>query len=203
MAKVISFPLPGPEKFGFKPVRKKKGREQKNNPGQLDLVSAGKVVPLNRLSSFEEALLLDEQLDGRAKKIYQQAIEEGDAVADAYCNWGILESKEGNFAKAVDCFTQCLKENPRHFEAHYNLANLYADGGNFELAKIHYQISIEIEPYFPNAHFNLGLTLALRQEVAAAIEALQTFGRLVPPEERMQANELITRLRQSTGQSLT
>ena len=199
MAKVIQFPVPSPEKFGFKPVRKKKGSPPKNKPGQLDLFAGGKVISIHQLSRFEEALLLDEHFDKKAKEFYQKAIDEGDSVADAYCNLGILESQEGNFTKAVDCFTKSLKENPRHFEAHYNLANLYAEAGNFSLAKVHYQISIEIEPYFPNSHFNLGLTLAMNKQLEEAIASLQDYCRLVAPEDRKQAHELISNLSPSVG----
>src|SRR5258706_16478106 len=198
MAKVIQFPSPGPEKFGFKSVRKK-GKEPKRKPGQLDLFVSGKVISLNHLSRFEEALLLDDRGDKKAKDTYLKAIEEGDAAADAYCNLGILESKEGNVSKAIDCFTKSLKENPRHFEAHYNLANLYAEVGNLALAKVHYQISIEIEPYFPNSHFNLGLTLAMNKELEEAILSLQSYCRLVSPQDKRQAQELINNLSTSLG----
>ncbi len=198
MAKVIQFPTPGPEKFGFKPVRKK-GEDNKIKPAQLDLFSAGKVISLHKLSRFEEALLLDDLGDKKAKEVYQKAIAEGDSVADAYCNLGILESQEGNISKAIDCFTKSLKENPRHFEAHYNLANLYAEVGNLALAKVHYQISIEVEPYFPNSHFNLGLTLAMNKEIEEAIRSLQSYGRLVSSHDRMQAEELIASLSRSIG----
>ena len=198
MAKVIQFPAPGPEKFGFKPVRKK-GKNDKDKPGQLDLFSAGKVISLNKLSRFEEALLLDDLGDKKAIEVYQKAIVEGDSVADAYCNLGILESEAGNISKAIDCFTKCLTENPRHFEAHYNLANLYAEVGNLALAKVHYQISIEIESYFPNSHFNLALTLAMNKEVEEAIHSLRSYCRLVSSEERMQAEELIASLTRSIG----
>ncbi len=197
MAKVIQFPSPSPEKFGFKPVRKK--HLEKNKAGQLNLFSAGRVVSLSKLSRFEEALMLDDLNDKKAKESYQKAIDEGDSVADSYCNLGILESQEKNFSKAIDCFTKCLKENPRHFEAHYNLANLYAEVGNMALAKVHYQISIEVEPHFPNSHFNLGLTLAMNKEIEEAVHTLMAYCRLVSATERSQAEELITNLSRSLG----
>lgn len=196
MAKVIQFPTPSPEKFGFKPVRKKK-RVAPDKHGQLSLFGGAKVINLNRLSVFEEALLLDEQGDHRAVNQYQKAIDAGDSVADAYCNLGILESEHKNHSRAIDCFTKSLKEEPRHFEAHYNLANVYAEIGNLPLAKIHYQISLEIEPTFPNSHFNLALTLAMNKEVEAAIDSLNTYRTLVIPEERTQAEELIKSLSNS------
>lgn len=194
MAKVVQFPLPSPEKFGFKPVRKKKPATGETK-GQLKLFAGGKLVKLNQLTPFEEALLIDDTGDaGKAKELYLRAIEFKDSVADAYCNLGIIESEARNYSKAIDCFTRCLKEEPRHFEAHYNLANQYAEVGNLPLAKVHYQMSIEIEPEFPNSYFNLGLTLAMNKEIDDAIQALLNYRNIVAPEERDQAEELISML---------
>ncbi len=92
MAKVIQFPVPNPEKFGFKPVRKKKPDSASHKHGQLDLFGEAKIVSLNNLTPFEEALMLDEQGDNRASLQYQKAIDAGDSVADSYCNLGIIES---------------------------------------------------------------------------------------------------------------
>jgi tetratricopeptide (TPR) repeat protein len=193
MAKVIQFPTPNPEKFGFKPVRKKT-HSGPGKHGQLNLFAGGKIISMNKLSAFEEALMMDENGDVKAKDLYQKAIAKGDSVADAYCNLGILESEEHQYSKAIDSFTRCLKEDPRHFEAHYNLANLYAEVGNISLAKIHYQISIEIEPEFPNSHFNLALTLAMNKEVNQAIQALTVYKSLVSGDDLNQAEELISNL---------
>ncbi|HRG08644.1 MAG TPA: tetratricopeptide repeat protein [Cyclobacteriaceae bacterium] len=196
MAKVIQFPIPNPEKFGFKPVRKKKpGTEPRH--GQLHLFGGAKVINLNSLTPFDEALMLDEQGDNRAGQQYQKAIDAGDSIADAYCNLGIIESGKKQYTKAIDCFTKSLKADPRHFEAHYNLANVYAEVGNLPLAKIHYQISIEIEPDFPNSYFNLGITLAMNKEIDAAIQSLLTYRNLAGDEDQSQAEELIANLMRS------
>ena len=195
MAKIIQFPLnPAPEKFGLQRARRSKSKDA-CKPGQLNLFTGGKVVRLNRLSLFEEALLVDEQGDLKtARQYYQKAIEQEDCVADAYCNLGIIESQEGNYPKAIDCFTLCLKDNPRHYEAHYNLANLYAEVGNHALAKMHYSIAIELEPEFANSYFNLGLTLAMIREYKQAVKYLKKYRDLAPAEEHQQANDLIFKL---------
>lgn len=190
MAKVVKFPVQPPEKFGFRPVRKKREAPLPRT-GQLNLFTGAKVVKLNQLSSFEEALLLDERDDKAAKEHYLKAIKEGDSVPDAYCNLGIIESKLKNFPKAIDCFTLSLKEDPRHFESHYNLANLYAEIGNLPLAKVHYQMSISIEPEFPNSYFNLGLTLAMNQEIDEAVKTLLEYRRLTTADDHSQVDELI------------
>lgn len=197
MAKVVKFPLQAPEKFGFRPVRKKRESPPPKN-GQLNLFAGAKIVKLNQLSSFEEALLLDENDDKAAKERYLKAIQEGDSVADAYCNLGIIESKLRNFPKAIDSFTLSLKEDPRHFESHYNLANLYAELGNLPLAKVHYQMSISIEPEFPNSYFNLGLTLAMNQEIDEAIQTLLEYRRLTTAEDHAQVDELIAYMTRNT-----
>lgn len=193
MAKVIAFPSPSPEKFGFKPVRRKKETKLEKH-GQLNLFSGGKVVSLHQLSAFEEALLFDEQHDARAKDLYLKAIDQLDSAADAYCNLGILESEDKNYSKAIDYFTRSLKEGPRHYESHYNLANLYAEIGNLPLAKIHYQTSIEIEPDFPNSYFNLGLTLAATKEFEDAITMFKKYKSLASNESNKQVDELIENL---------
>jgi tetratricopeptide (TPR) repeat protein len=190
MAKVVKFPIQPPEKFGFRPVRKKREAPTPKSP-QLNLFTGGKVVKLNQLSSFEEALVLDEREDKTAKAHYLKAIKEGDSVPDAYCNLGIIESKLRNYPKAIDCFTLSLKEDPRHFESHYNLANLYAELGNLPLAKVHYQMSISIEPDFPNSYFNLGLTLAMNQEINEAVKTLLEYRRLSSTDDHKQVDELI------------
>ncbi len=190
MAKVVKFPIQPPEKFGFRPVRKKREPPQPRN-SQLNLFTGAKVVKLNHLSPFEEALMLDEHNDKAAKEHYLKAIKEGDSVPDAYCNLGIIESRLKNFPKAIDCFTLSLKEDPRHFESHYNLANLYAEIGNMPLAKIHYQMSISIEPDFPNSYFNLGLTFAMNREINEAVNALLTYRRLSTSDDHKQVDDLI------------
>jgi tetratricopeptide (TPR) repeat protein len=195
MGKLIQFPLSStPEKFGLQRAQKKKKKEV-GKPGQLNLFSGGKVVKLNQLSVFEEALLVDEQGDWqKAKQYYRKAIDEQDCPSDAYCNLGIIESQEGDYPKAIDCFTMSLKLNPRHYEAHYNLANLYAEVGNHALAKVHYNIAIELEPDFPNSYYNLGLTHALAREYKDAVRFLQKYRELTPAEEHGATDELISKL---------
>jgi tetratricopeptide (TPR) repeat protein len=189
MAKVVKFPHPTPEKFGFKPVRKPKVGTAKTK--QLNLFAGGRVVKMGNLSAFEEALILDEQNEPVAKDLYLKAIAENDCISDAYCNLGILESKANNYSKAIDYFTMSLKHDPRHYEAHYNLANLYAEVGNLPLAKVHYEMSVELEPEFPNSHFNLGLTLAMMGESKKAVDELYTYKKLSDKDDFRQVDELI------------
>jgi len=154
--------------------------------GQLNLFRAesGRVARL--LTPFEEALLLHERGDQKAAEHYLEAINEGDNIAEAYCNLGILNLDQGQSAKALDHFTLSLKNNPRHVEAHYNLANLYYDAGDLQLARLHYEAATQIEPNFSLVYFNLALVYHRLSNAESAINALEKYRELEPDDEEIE-----------------
>jgi tetratricopeptide (TPR) repeat protein len=154
--------------------------------GQLSLFrpASGQVARL--LTPFEEALLLHERGDVTAGEFYRQAISEGDNVAEAYCNLGIIDLDCGNVIGALDHFTQSLKHDPRHVEAHYNLGNLYYDAGDFPLARLHYEAAAQIEPNFSLVYYNVALVYHRLNLVAAATQALQKYKELEPGDEEIE-----------------
>src|SRR6059036_1130604 len=183
MGKIIKFPVQA-SKLGYKRVNKRARAAE--NPDQLILFPQPTAEILDLvpdLSRFEQALLFDERGDLKAAELYRRAIEEQDCVADAYCNLGIIESKEGKTTKAFDCFTTSLKHNPRHSEAHYNLGNLYFDLNDLRLAQVHYEMAGELDPSFANVYFNLALVQAINNDLAAAVRALSQYQQLVSPEQ--------------------
>jgi tetratricopeptide (TPR) repeat protein len=197
MGVILKFPGKA-TKLGYRRVRAR--CRPSGDPNQLDLF----VPPAAQLSSFspapsafEQALMSDERGDFQAAGLYAKAIENHDCVADALCNLGILESKKGHTAKAFDCFTSSLKHDPRHSEAHYNLANLYFEVNDFRLAQIHYEMAAEVEPSFANVYFNLGLVQSINHELAAAIDTLTKYQRLVSVDDARHADELLRNLKQS------
>lgn len=157
--------------------------------GQMSLFRAAEAahVQVSRLlTPFEEALMLHEQGDTTAAEFYQQAISEGDNVAEAYCNLGIIELDHGDTIGALESFTQSLKNDPRHVEAHYNLANLYYDAGDFPLARLHYEAAIQIEPNFSLVYYNLALVYHRLNKVNSAREALNKYKDLEPGDEEIE-----------------
>jgi len=183
MGKITPFPSKQPSKFGYERVKKRK----KEDPDQLNLFAPGMGRVLRfptSMSSFEVALLLDERCDDRTEEAYLRAIAEGDNVADAYCNIGVIQSDAGNISKAFD-----------------NLGNLYFEEENLRLAKMHYQLAAEINPEFPHLYFNLGLVLALMDEKRDAIGAFGRYRELAPPEECGNADDLIASLKKSLDEA--
>jgi tetratricopeptide (TPR) repeat protein len=164
--------------------------------GQLSLFrpQGGQIARL--LTPFEEALLLHERGDDRAGEFYVEAIGEGDNVAEAYCNLGIIELDSGNTIGALENFTQSLKNDPRHVEAHYNLANLYYDAGDFPLARLHYEAATQIEPNFSLVYYNLALVYHRLNNAQGAIQSLNRYKELEPGDEEI---ELVDQLLKAMG----
>jgi tetratricopeptide (TPR) repeat protein len=152
--------------------------------GQLHLFRVEPSRLARLLTPFEEALLLHEQGDAKAAaEHYLEAIVEGDNVAEAYCNLGIINLERGEISSALDNFTLSLKNDPRHVEAHYNLANLYYDAGDFQLAKLHYEAAAQIEPGFSLVYFNLSLVYHKLGDLNAASATLEKYLQLEPEDE--------------------
>jgi tetratricopeptide (TPR) repeat protein len=166
--------------------------------GQMNLFKPAHSRIARLLSPFEEALLLHERGDAKAAQLYREAISEGDNLADAYCNLGIIELEQGRIAKALDCFTLALKNEPRHVESHYDLANLYFDAGDLQLAKLHYESAAELEPSFSPLHYNLALVYYKLDDLQGACAALHRYKELAPEDHEARAiDELLKWLEQA------
>jgi len=202
MANILEFTIPKPQS-GLKRVGKKP-RVTLKHTSQLDLFAEKThgtniyIMP-SSLSPFDEALMLDERGDPKAKDAYLNALKQSDCEADAYCNLGILEYESGNTVKAIDSFTRSLRCEPRHFESHYNLANLYSELGNLPLARTHYEFANELNPEFPDIRFNLGLVYAMTRNFESALKILSEYKEMVPPEEGAIAEKLIDSIKKLTG----
>src|SRR5215216_4058184 len=167
--------------------------------GQLNLFRVETPRLARLLTPFEEALLLHEQGDATAAEHYVEAISEGDNVAEAYCNLGIINLKRGQIANALDNFTLSLKNDPRHVEAHYNLANLYYDAGDVQLAKLHYEAAAQIEPGFSLVYFNLSLVYHKLGDLSAASATLEKYRQLEPEDEDLEVlNQLLKAMKGSS-----
>jgi len=178
MAKVIKFPLKSSGRFELKPVRKHKSMKLEEH-GQLNIFGSKKDAPvfeITRGTEFFKAALASHDLESeKAMEFYKKAIKNGDHVADAFCNLGILLSQADDTPAAIDSFTKSLKKDPRHYEAQFNLANIYADAGDQNLARLHYEVAREIDAKDPNLHFNLAVVLASIEEYRPALDSLRRY----------------------------
>jgi Flp pilus assembly protein TadD len=197
--KILKLHQDKPTRLGHKKAKKDQlGKMEAEGQMNLFRKPSPKIISMQpKLSLFEQALQYDENDNDNARKIYMDAIENNDRKADALCNLGIIEAKDGNDVKAIDCFSKALIEDARHFEAHFNLGNIYFDNENYPLARLHYQTALEIEPGDANIYYNLGLVQALQEDIKSSIESLSTYAQMVNKDEAVKANALISQLSMS------
>ncbi|NNE69375.1 MAG: tetratricopeptide repeat protein [Rhodothermales bacterium] len=187
------------------PQRKGAYRRAKgDDPGtedtpQLSLFAAGaasNVLQLeDGLSPFDAALLRDRTGQADAREAYLTAIRDGDRVADAFCNMGILEAAAGAYDDAVEWFAKALSAAPDHFEAHYNLGCLYLDIEQFLPARVHLAVAAAQDPESAELQFNLAVALAAVGQFAASAGALRQFRKLSPdPDREESARKLLGEL---------
>ncbi len=199
---VIRFPVEAVSRFGFKRAAVRRGGRvvRMEAEGQMNLFDPnarsgsrlGAVVPMPmQMGAFEAALLLDDANDPRAEAMYQRAIEEGDYMADAWCNLGVLKSVGRALDEAFQCFAQSLALDPRHAESHYNIGNLYFEYDDLKLSRLHYEKAIECDSTLASAYFNLGLVTALTEDYRVAYDSLQHYKNLAPGEDVSVADELL------------
>jgi len=197
MAQILNFPTQ-PAKLGYKRAKRRAGTARDIN--QLDLFPEPEAQILHLesgLRPFERALMLDERGDPVAAEQYAKAIADQDCVADAYCNLGIIESRNGNTMRAFDCFTSSLKHNPRQAEVHYNLGNLYFELNDFRLAQTHYEMAAEIDPALVNVYYNLALVHAINNDFTSAVTALGKYRASASEEEGRVAEEVLQNMKAS------
>jgi tetratricopeptide (TPR) repeat protein len=204
MVNIFKFPIQQSSKKDFIQVRKRR-QAKLEDMGQLNLfrTTPANIFQLNETSYFEQALLLDDQNDRDAQVLYQKSIDANEAVADSYCNLGIIQSKRDEHIKAFDCFTKALHADSRHIESHYNLANLYFDTGQLNLAQFHYESALSIKSTFGNAIFNLALLHIVREDLITARQLLLQFLEIAPANDYADARDLVKAIEQVAVTSST
>ncbi len=182
MAKVIRLSDDYSSKLGLKKVRRRKKPDLEDH-GQLNMFASddSKVIHFTPPKNlFDIALNHDEDGDDQmAEEYYQKAIDKGELKDDAYCNLGILRTRQGRLPESVDMFSKALQENPRHLESHFNLGNVYSDMGNNQLAKFHYETALIIDPKLTDCFYNLALLFIEEKSYEEAIRSLLRYQQLL------------------------
>jgi tetratricopeptide (TPR) repeat protein len=161
--------------------------------GQSLWTHALNVTPPNHIAYYNMGMVLQRQrqLDA-AIDYYQQSLALLPTYALAHNNLGLALYEQRRMDEALEHFRQALASNPRSAEAHNNLANLLSIKGQRAEAIEEYAQAISLNPQYVDGHCNLGdelrsqgrpaealehyqqaLTLAIQQNRAGLIEALQ------------------------------
>ena len=71
-----------------------------------------------------------------------------------YNNLGATHMAEGEYDKAIECFTRALKARRKSPEAHCNRGTAYSEKGEHDKAVADLSKAIELNPEFADAYYN-------------------------------------------------
>lgn len=119
----------------------------------------------------------------RAEQLTINALAEDSNYATAYNQMGYINSRRGNYAKALENAAKYVRLLPNEPNPHDSYAEMLRLSGRYEEALEHYRIALKIDPTFYISQKELGETYAImgqhekaREEYAKAIHDAPSDG---------------------------
>jgi len=139
------------------------------------------------LSSLADLFVLQEKM-AEAASVYEKLIasersdpdEAGSEVL--YFNLGVIYSRMGKSAEAMDAFRSAVKLNDRYPEAHIGLAILHEMNNGYDDAIRSYEKAISIDPANAGVYHHLGMALIRANRYDEAVKVYQTLSKIDPKD---------------------
>jgi tetratricopeptide (TPR) repeat protein/peroxiredoxin len=123
------------------------------------------------------SVYLNQNKNAAAREAFERCVKltanYPDTQPDAWNNLGVLDTREGDVAAAVEKFQQALKLNPRHLLSLNNLGSAYRSLKRWNEARETLKQAIAIAPDDPEANYGLGMVYAHANDTGKAYEYLQ------------------------------
>jgi tetratricopeptide (TPR) repeat protein len=87
----------------------------------------------------------------QAKSYFQRALRFKPDLTAAWANLGKISELEGDFAQALDSYTQALAYDPNSAHSYYNRALNYLKLGRIDSARLDLKQCLQIDPHFKSA----------------------------------------------------
>ncbi len=133
-----------------------------NRRGELRNDRAAKLVEQGQ---FEEA----NQLDRKAADDFETAIKYGPTNWRTHHNFAISLSMEGNYADAIDMFTQAIELKPDYANAYFNRGELHFELEQYRQAVDDYGRAIELDSQDPQYFNSRGHSKFMLQSYVGAV----------------------------------
>nr|WP_297806020.1 tetratricopeptide repeat protein [Tepidiforma sp.] len=114
--------------------------------------------------------------------------------AESYLDEGNVYFNVGQFALAIDRYTQAILLDPELTAAYYNRANAYTRSGDFERALADYNRALELLPNDADALNNRGMLFLYRGNASAAIADFDAALSIDPGDTTVMVNRGLARL---------
>ncbi|GMV06565.1 MAG: hypothetical protein AMXMBFR53_28410 [Gemmatimonadota bacterium] len=128
---------------------------------------------------FDAALDLEASDPTRAVALYQRALDQDAAHAEAHLNLGRLLHEGGMLPEAEAHYRNSLGADPSSARAAYNLGVVLEDQGRAEEAERAYRGALDLDPDLAVAHFNLSRLHEAAGRSADALGHLASYKRIL------------------------
>lgn len=108
-------------------------------------------------------------------------------------------AKQGNFDEALGFYEKAIALNPEDVDVLYNLGICFINLGDPEKALPYFEKAIALNKNYADAYYQLGTVNISLNRVPQAINNLETFLKLAPPDDpkREMANQLLSYLKKA------
>ena len=123
------------------------------------------------------SVYLNQEKTAKARQTFAQAIKLPSSypgtLPNAWNNLGLLATREGKYAEAIQNFQEALQLSPDHLVALTNLGNAYRQQKQWEEARKTLERATVIDPQDPEANYGLGMVYAQLNDSDRAYHYLQ------------------------------
>ncbi len=123
------------------------------------------------------SVYLNQNKNAEARQVFERCLKlkanYPETLPDAWNNLGVLATREGNVAQAIENFQQALKINPNHLLSLQNLGNAYRLQKQWADAREMLERALAVSPQDPEANYSLGMVFAQTDDTAKAYDYLQ------------------------------
>ena len=123
------------------------------------------------------SVYLNQNKNALAREMFENCVKlqptYPETLPDAWNNLGVLATREGHIAEAVDNFQKALAVNPRHLLSLDNLGNAYRLEKNWNEARQVLERALDVAPDDAEANYSLGMVFAQTGETTKAYDHLQ------------------------------
>ncbi len=153
--------------------------------------ATGELVEPARAGAEPLFASLEEALQDVAPRTIQPPLGRS---AESYLDEGNVYFNVGQFALAIDRYTQAILLDPELTAAYYNRANAYTRSGEFDRALADYNRALELLPNDADALNNRGMLFLYRGNYGAAVADFDAALALDPGDTTVMVNRGIARL---------
>jgi tetratricopeptide (TPR) repeat protein len=149
-------------------------------PAETALATAGNRPMQESAPGITEAVVIREQLPGKASAVSTVKDKKEDVNTTALFAQAVSKQNEGKLAEASELYQKVVKIAPRDIRALNNLGVVYMSQKKYKEAVSLFQKALVIKSDYADAHYNLACLYSQKKEFARSFNYLKTAVKINP-----------------------